>query len=105
MPRRRRVWASWNYLSDRIANPEQPVSVTYWMNRLQSLPTKRDVFVSLNPARAPRDEYILREFVYDHPVFDQAAMDAQLSLPSIQGRQRTWFCGAYCGYGFHEAPL
>lgn len=105
MPRRRRVWASWNYLSDRVANPDQPVSVTYWMNRLQTLATDRDVFVSLNPARAPRDEHIIREFVYDHPVFDQAAMEAQSALPSIQGRRRTWFCGAYCGYGFHEDGL
>jgi len=105
MPRRRRTWSSWNYLALGRGVPDRtkPVSLTYWMNRLQNLETRRPVFVTLNPIREPRGE--VSRFRYAHPQFDRGAMDAQASLATLQGRERTWFAGAWCGYGFHEDGL
>ena len=105
MPRRRRVWSSWNYLSTRAGDPSQSVSVTYWMNRLQSLDMDNPLFVSLNPLREPDPARTLRAFSYEHPVFDHGATAAQAAMGDIQGRDRVWFCGAYCGHGFHEDGL
>jgi predicted NAD/FAD-binding protein len=105
MPRRRRVWSSWNYLRGTGEDPHAPVTVTYWMNRLQDLPTGRDIFVSLNPVRPPRDESVIAALTYDHPVFDARAIAAQQRMGEIQGRDRLWFAGAYLGYGFHEDGL
>jgi uncharacterized protein len=113
MPRRKRAWASWNYLAER--NPAGrkdgapgealDVSVTYWMNRLQNIDRRRPVFVSLNPIRAPRPELTFAAFDYHHPAFDAETLRAHAALPSIQGRRGIWFCGSYCGYGFHEDAL
>jgi predicted NAD/FAD-binding protein len=105
MPRRRAAWSSWNYLADGRAgaDPAQPVALTYWMNQLQGIRTSRPVFVTLNPIRQPRGPST--RFVYAHPQFDRAAIDAQGAIPSIQGVHRTWFAGAWCGYGFHEDGL
>ena len=102
MPRRRRVWSSWNYLGDAVAGHGQAVSVTYWMNSLQRLPTRSDYFVSLNPTREPRADLVVAEYSYEHPVFDADALQAQRQLHRLQGRSRTWFAGAWTGYGFHE---
>lgn len=77
----------------------------YWLNRLQPLPFRDPVFVSLNPVRDIRPECVLQEFEYAHPVFDLAAIDAQRRVPELQGQQRTWFAGAWMGYGFHEDGL
>ncbi len=100
MPKRRPVWASWNYLGTRD-NPD--LNVTYWMNRLQGLADLPPLFLTLNPATEPHG--VLHDQVYHHPVFDTAAMQAQNGLWSLQGRHRTWFCGAYFGAGFHEDGL
>lgn len=105
MPRLRRTWASWNYLASRQSDGQQAVSVTYWMNRLQGLTTRKDYLVSLNPLQPPRAENRLAEMVYHHPVFDQRAMDAQQALHRLQGHDGLWFCGSYFGYGFHEDAL
>ncbi len=105
MPRRRAVWSSWNYLGDRDADGERRVSVTYWMNRLQGIDAACPLFVSLNPPRPPRDQAMIATMQYDHPLFDARALAAQARLPSIQGRRKVWFCGSYCGYGFHEDAL
>lgn len=107
MPKLRRVWSSWNYLAHQpnASIPAGKVSVTYWMNRLQSLDESRNYLVSLNPLEEPRDELIIQEIGYRHPMFDQRAMDAQTQLHRIQGQDRTWFCGAWTGYGFHEDGL
>lgn len=102
MPRRRGVWSSWNYLARGPADHRREVAVTYWMNQLQNLHTARPLFVSLNPFRAPRTETVLLEKTYRHPQYDLAMLRAQALLPSIQGRDKVWFCGAWCGYGFHE---
>lgn len=100
MPKRRRLWSSWNYATSGPAD----VCVTYWMSMLQSLPL-RDVFVTLNPNRPIADEAVVAEHSYAHPVFDAASFSAQRDLWSLQGRRRTWFCGSYFGYGFHEDGL
>jgi hypothetical protein len=105
MPRRRRVWAAWNYLADRDAVDDQQVAVSYWMNRLQSIAGDRQYIVSLNPLREPAPEHLIREIEYDHPVFDGEAVAAQGRLHEIQGVNRAWFCGAWTGYGFHEDGL
>lgn len=102
MPQRRAVWSAWNYLSDGAGDHGQTVSVTYWMNRLQSLETKQPLFVTLNPLREPAAGTILLERDYRHPQFDAAAMDAQERLPAIQGHGGLFFCGAWSGWGFHE---
>lgn len=105
MPLRRKVWSSWNYLTERELQNESQVSVTYWMNNLQSLDPTHPLFVTLNPIRDIQANRIIREFDYDHPVFDHDAMAAQSRLPDIQGDGGVWFCGSYCGYGFHEDGL
>ncbi|GAB4366313.1 MAG: NAD/FAD-binding protein [Kiloniellaceae bacterium] len=105
MPRRRKAWASWNYLTGAGEDGRTGVCVSYWMNRLQNLPTPTPVIVTLNPLRAPAADKTVAEFLYDHPQFDAAALAAQRRLPHIQGERRTWFCGSYCGNGFHEDGL
>lgn len=105
MPRRRTVWSSWNYLADCDGPSGQRVSVSYWMNRLQNIPGETDYIVSLNPLQEPDPARVFAEFDYDHPVFDRATVAAQSGLDAIQGRDRLWFCGAWCGYGFHEDGL
>lgn len=105
MPRRKAVWSSWNYLSHTGRDGKAAVCVSYWMNRLQPLPTRTDLFVTLNPDTPPRDEAILRCIEYAHPLFDAAAVTAQDRLWSLQGHRNTWFCGAWFGAGFHEDGL
>lgn len=104
MPRRRAVWASWNYLGRSGAETTLPC-VTYWMNRLQGLPGETDYFVTLNPPHAPRPGSLLRSESYEHPVFDAAAIRAQRRLWSLQDEGGVWFCGAHFGAGFHEDGL
>ncbi len=104
MPMRRRLWSSWNYLAeDRAAAARDRVSVSYWMNRLQNLNTRLPVLVTLNPVREPRGTW--SEQTFRHPQFDASAVAAQDGIPSLQGRRRTWYCGSYLGYGFHEDAL
>lgn len=105
MPGKKLAWASWNYLSGENYHAERAVAVTYWMNALQPLKTQEDVFVTLNPIVAPRAEYVLKTIDYQHPVFDNQAIQAQAQLPTIQGLKNCWFAGAYGGYGFHEDGL
>jgi predicted NAD/FAD-binding protein len=102
MPKRRRLWSSWNYLSELPPHSATTSTVTYWMNKLQPLPVDAPIFVSLNPLEEPRMGKVLGEFDYAHPIFDPAAMAAQKELWKIQGVRHTWFCGAYWGSGFHE---
>ncbi len=107
LPTQTKAWAAWNY--ERATLPGRDgastVCLHYLISRLQPLPFKTPVVVSLNPLVAPAADKTLQSFRYDHPVFDQAAISAQQELPGLQGQQRTWFCGAWCGYGFHEDGL
>jgi predicted NAD/FAD-binding protein len=75
------------------------------MNSLQGIDARSPLFVSLNPPRPPRPELTFRTFEYAHPQFDGAALTAQRRLHLVQGMRRTWYCGAYAGYGFHEDGL
>nr|WKF58684.1 hypothetical protein HUO10_003185 [Paraburkholderia busanensis] len=105
LPRRQRVWSAWNYLGSRRVDGTHPVCVSYLVNQLQPLPFATPLVVTLNPVAQPAPGTELRRFVYDHPLFDLAAIDAQHRLPSLQGKRRTWFAGAWTGYGFHEDGL
>ena len=105
MPKRRKAWASWNYISAAGDLDTRSVCLTYWMNLLQNIDHQFPLFVTLNPHREPRTGTSLADFEYDHPIFDHAALEAQQHLWTLQGANRTWFCGAYFGHGFHEDGL
>jgi predicted NAD/FAD-binding protein len=103
MPRRRAAWSGWNHIGRR----DQPdgFCVTYWMNLLQTLPRDRNLFVTLNPRRPPDPAKVIGSYIYDHPLFDTAALQAQTRLWSLQGVGGVWYCGAHFGAGFHEDGL
>ena len=103
MPRRRRVWSSWNYLTGAGGAPKP--AVTYWMSRLQGIDPAKPLFVPLNPHREPAPASVFARIGYRHPMFDARAIEAQRDLWSLQGVRNTWFCGAYFGAGFHEDGL
>jgi predicted NAD/FAD-binding protein len=106
MPKRRRAWASWNFLRwPRQGRVDNDISVTYWMNELQGIDFDKPLFVSLNPPVAPDPTLTFGKYLCEHPQYTAAASAAQKRLPEIQGRRRTWFCGAWTGYGFHEDGL
>jgi len=106
LPRRPAAWAAWNYERAADAGDEQArVCLHYLLNRLQPLPWAQPVVVSLNPVRPIDERQVHARIDYSHPVFDLAAIDAQRRVAGLQGRYRTWFCGAWCGYGFHEDGL
>lgn len=103
LPQSRKAWSAWNYES---AGPGEPnVCVHYLLNKLQPLPCKTPVIVSLNPIHAPDPSKVLASFDYAHPVFDGPAIEAQRTLRSLQGKRNTWFAGAWTGSGFHEDGL
>ena len=105
MPKRKKVWASWNYLRSSDQRSDANVAVSYWMNRLQGIDPSKPLFVTLNPDREPRPELVFGEYSYDHPQFGTDAMNVQARLKAIQGDQNTYFAGAWTGYGFHEDGL
>lgn len=104
MPRRKRCWASWNYHSDG-AGDEPAISLTYWMNKLQTIDEAYPLFLTLNPAQPVPAENVFDTHVFHHPIFDSAAVAAQGKLRALQGTQQTWFCGAHMRNGFHEDGL
>jgi predicted NAD/FAD-binding protein len=100
MPQRRSAWASWNYhLIDR---PTGRTTVTYYMNRLQSLRASRDYLVTLNLSEAIDPDSVIRRVDYAHPVFTPEGVAAQRRWAEISGTRRTHYCGAYWRWGFHE---
>ena len=101
MPKRKRTWSSWNFLG----SDNNRVIVSYWMNLLQSINKNRNFIVTLNPEAPPKEELIYRSFSYSHPYFDANSLSAQKQLWKLQGKNNTWFCGSYFGYGFHEDAL
>lgn len=100
LPRSRRAWAAWNYR--RSSGSRQRVSVTYNMNMLQGIDAAETFCVTLNDTGSIDPEQILRRMQYDHPVFTPGGVAAQRRHAELNGRQRTWYCGAYWRYGFHE---
>ncbi len=106
MPRRRQTWSSWNYLGRRSPDGQtNDLCVSYWMNRLQGIDDPRPLIVTLNPRQTPRAGSVIDSIVFDHPIFDNAALAAQKALWPLQGDRNTWYCGAYFGAGFHEDGL
>ncbi len=105
LPRSRDAWAAWNYVAGSSGPEGRPVSVSYLINRLQPLPFEQPIMVTLNPTHEPKAGSVIERFDYAHPVFDGDAIEAQRELPLIQGKNNTWFCGAWSGYGFHEDGL
>ncbi len=100
MPTNKNAWSSWNYLLPK--KPSSNAKVTYYMNRLQNLQTDNNYFVTLNLTDHIDPKKIIRTIKYQHPVFNQAAIDAQKNFKLLNGLQNTWFCGAYWRNGFHE---
>jgi len=105
MPKIRKCWASWVYLSEGKEDKKQSLALSYWMNNLQNLDHNYPLLVTLNPDRRPDKAKILDEHTFSHPIFDLKAIKAQEKIPSIQGQNNMWFCGAYQRYGFHEDGL
>jgi uncharacterized protein len=106
MPKRKRAWASWNFLRwQREQTMANDVAVTYWMNPLQDIDADKPLFVSLNPPFAPAEQLTFGQYHCEHPQFNRGAFAAQKRLHEIQGQRHTWFCGAWTGYGFHEDGL
>ncbi|MEC3859739.1 FAD-dependent oxidoreductase [Mesobacterium sp. TK19101] len=104
MPRRRKIWSSWNYTEDRV-KPMNQIDLTYWMNKLQPIPKDDPLFVTLNSTRTIREELIYDECTLRHPVYDLGALEGQQLAQAINGAQNTWFCGAWMKNGFHEDGL
>ncbi len=100
LPRRRAAWASWNYYLP--GEPQERATLTYHMNRLQSLSAPLEFCVTLNRDRDIDQTQVIKKLVYHHPVYRREAPSAQKRWPEINGVNRTYFCGAYWGYGFHE---
>ncbi len=100
LPKRPLAWAAWNYHRSRHEVPL--LSATYNMNILQSLKSRKTYCVTLNEGQEIRPSEVLRKINYEHPQFDLPAVKAQKRKSEINGVNRTWFCGAYWGYGFHE---
>jgi predicted NAD/FAD-binding protein len=100
MPRRRLAWSSWNY--HRGAGDDRAVTMTYDQNRLQRLAAKRRYLVTLNRTRDLDPALVHARMTYEHPQYDDRAVRMQGAIDELNGRNRTWYCGAYWGYGFHE---
>jgi predicted NAD/FAD-binding protein len=100
MPRTRRAWASWNAFVSTEA--DRPVTLTYNLNRLQGHEAAEPILETLNPAAPVNPAKIMRRMTYHHPVYSPASVEAQRRYDEINGQRRTYYCGAYWGYGFHE---
>ncbi len=105
LPRDEKVWSAWNYFSINGETGRQPVGVSYLINRLQPLPFRTPVIVTLNPVRRPDPGKVIAWFEYEHPVLDGPAIVAQRRLAEVQGQHGVWLAGAWTGYGFHEDGL
>ncbi|MDC0094023.1 FAD-dependent oxidoreductase [Alphaproteobacteria bacterium] len=100
MPKNKKTWSSWNYLS--TVQLQQKSSVTYWMNILQKLNISLDIFVSLNPYKKPKKDLTHKILSYEHPIFNKETNIAQKKISSIQGINNVYHTGAWTSYGFHE---
>ena len=107
LPSDKKIWSAWNYISepDITLSNKQSVCVSYLINELQPLPFKTPIIVTLNPAEAPRADKVIKKLHYQHPLFDQKAIEAQKKLVEIQGKNNSYYAGAWCKYGFHEDGL
>ena len=100
MPKNKKTWSSWNsFVDPKDLNKS---SLSYWLNLLQNLKTKKNVFLTLNPFKQIPNDKILRKINFTHPYYDQNALNNQKNLKNIQNKENLLFCGSYFGYGFHE---
>ncbi|CAN5498100.1 FAD-dependent oxidoreductase [soil metagenome] len=102
LPTDRSLWASWNYYRRATQSADAPVPITYYMNRLQGLKCERDYFVSLNSGNMVDPSKVIYSTDYTHPAYTSQSIAAQRELKQLNGTNRTYFCGSYMGYGFHE---
>ena len=100
MPKNKNTWCSWNSLIKK--NDVEKNSITYWLNLLQNLKCKENIFLTLNPYFEIDKSKILKKVRFTHPYFDQSALDFQSELKNLQNKRNILFCGSYFGYGFHE---
>ena len=100
MPLRKKAWSSWNSITK-----DKKTCVTYWLNKLQNLKTTKNYFLTLNPVEEIKENKIIKKEQFTHPYFNNENVSLQKDLHLLQGRKRTWFCGSYFGYGFHEDGL
>ena len=102
MPKNKLAWSSWNSISKQdLTN----TCVTYWLNLLQNLNTDKNYFLTLNPIQSIEPEKVIKKVIFTHPYFNLKNTNLQKDLKLLQGKNRTWFCGSYFGYGFHEDGL
>jgi predicted NAD/FAD-binding protein len=105
MPPEKALWASWNFLRKKSKDSKKqdaPVSVSYYMNRLQKLKTKHPYIITLNPQKATDPNKTINSTILTHPLYSFDALNSQEVLREKNGLRNTWFCGSYFGYGFHE---
>ena len=100
MPKKKLAWSSWN----SISNNDQ-TCVTYWLNNLQNLNCENNYFLTLNPVKKIHKDKLIKKINFTHPYSNLDTFKFQKDLNSIQGKKRTWYCGSYFGYGFHEDGL
>ena len=100
MPKNKRAWCSWNSSIDDKDTKKN--SISYWLNLLQNLKCKEDIFLTLNPYFEIDKSKILKKVSFTHPYYDQRALDTQHELSKLQNQRDLLFCGSYFGYGFHE---
>jgi predicted NAD/FAD-binding protein len=105
MPRNKKAWASWNYRTIEENNLTDFPTVTYYMNKLQSISSDQDFFVSLNQTYKINPKKIIKIFNYEHPIYDTSGYSAQKTLHKINGVNNIYYAGAYFGFGFHEDGL
>ena len=97
MPNEKSLWSSWNSFKKNKYD-----YVSYWMNNLQKLDSKRDIFVTLGNYPDVDEEKVFKKIKYEHPLYSEKTIEGQKLIRSIQGKNRTYFTGAHLGYGFHE---
>ena len=97
MPKKKLAWSSWNSISNG-----NKTCVTYWLNNLQNLKSDKNFFLTLNPIKEINKKNIVKNINFTHPYFNSETLKYQKSLFSLQGKKRTWYCGSYFSYGFHE---
>ena len=100
MPKRKLAWSSWNSISNK-----NKTCVTYWLNNLQNLKCSDNFFLTINPIYEISNENMIKKINFTHPYFNLETLKFQKNLHDLQGKKRTWYCGSYFGYGFHEDGL